>query len=315
MTPLPSLAVLVSCVTFDDQVFNGVPCTQVDEETCNADDAWNAVCVPCEQPYDWTLEYPWFDRTLQEGQTVRPIPDELVTRVAFETNDGAGELDAYFVATHGEDADNADVTIVYNHGNYASIEHYIPRVRYLHEAGYNVFVWDYRGYGKSTITTHPTGAQHLADARKALDVALSQPVPDPDRVVVYGYSVGSLAATSMAVEEHSCALVLEAPFTSFSSITRTDAKLSLGDQFLGSGAWDNFRRMEHYEGPTLGMSGTEDHLFPPHEVEALVRSGSGPSEMWILDGVHHGVSDIGIPEDGLTTYLDRLDGFLAEHCP
>ena len=63
--------------------------------------------------------------------------------------------------------DLAETTIVYNHGRYASIDHYMPRIQMLHELGVNVYVWDYQGYGKSLprrLQIHKTGwttpAQH-----------------------------------------------------------------------------------------------------------------------------------------------------------
>jgi pimeloyl-ACP methyl ester carboxylesterase len=307
------LAWFVGCANLDAFVFNGVHCSTVGPDTCEAiDSPWDAICVPCEQDYDWGRDYPWFPETLAAGESVRPIDPALVRRVPIPTTDGLGTLDAYFVAAHADDPAGPTTTIVYNHGNYAGIEHYQPRLRYLHEAGYNVFVWDYRGYGKSEPPEAPTGEQHLADADAALAEALAL-APDPDRVVAYGYSLGAVAATRMASTSELCALVLEAPFTSIAEITTDNTTLSLGEQFLSEGAFDNFARMATIATPTLGMTGTADDLFFSEDVRALVNTGPGPRELWTLPGVHHGVSDIGIPEAGFGPYRRRVDDFLAEH--
>lgn len=301
---------LAACATLDAFVFSPVHCSTVGPDTCDGGD-WDAVCVPCEEPYDWSLEHPWMDGTLAEGQVVRPVDPALVEAFTLPTDDGEGELDAYFLAAHGEDPDAARVTIAYNHGNYAGIEHYLPRLRFLHEAGYNVLVWDYRGYGKSEPPTTPTPEQHLADGRLALAAALER-APDPTRVVAYGYSLGAITATEMVGGGETCALLLEAPFTSLAEIARDNTTLTLGEGFLSEGSFDNFVRMEAYDGPVLGMSGTADDFFPTETVRALVETGGGPSELWALDGVHHGISDGGVPEAGLDAYLGRIREFLAE---
>jgi pimeloyl-ACP methyl ester carboxylesterase len=300
-----------ACATLDAFVFNPVHCSTVGPETCaDADSEWDAICARCADAYDWERDYPWFPETLPQGATVRPIDPAFVTEASFETADGLATLDAYFVASHRDDPDAATVTVVYSHGNYAGIEHYLPRVRYLHEAGYNVFVWDYRGYGKSEPATTPTGEQHLADADAAWAVA-TELAPNADQVVSYGYSLGAVAATRMAEQGDPCALVLEAPFTTLGAIAQQNTTLSLGEQMLSSGAFDNAARMEVVDAPTLAMTGTADDLFPPDEVRDLVERGPGPREVWTLQGVHHGISDIGIPEAGYADYAQRLGDFLA----
>jgi uncharacterized protein len=301
------------CFTLDSFVFNPVHCTTVGPDTCDPEmPTWDRICVPCEEEYDWTRDYPWFPETLSADETIRPIDAALVRRVPITSLDGEATLDAYFLAAHDDDPAGPTTTIVYNHGNYAGIEHYQPRLRYLHEAGYNVFVWDYRGYGKSLPDTAPTPEQHLADADRAYQKALEL-APDPSRMVAYGYSLGAVAATRMAAEQDPCALVLEAPFTSMEQIAQDNSTLTIKEQFLSEGAFDNFARMEQIDTPTLGMSGTADDLFFTDDVKTLVNTGPGPREMWVLPDIHHGVSDIGIPEAGFDAWRDQIDAFLAEH--
>ena len=202
------------------------------EETENA---WDKVCKACDEPYDFTKDYPWFEQTLEAGQTVRPIDPAHITPVSVATEDGEGTLDAYFIASHGEDAALAGITVVYNHGNYAGIEHYLPRIRFLYEAGYNVFVWDYRGYGKSLPASAPNADQWLADARQMREVA-DEHAPDASRVIVYANSVGGIPAVEMAVHRASCALFLEAGFTSLATVTGGgDDAVSRGGVLLPGG--------------------------------------------------------------------------------
>ncbi len=306
---------ILGCVNLDALVHNPVHCSTVSEDTCEGiDEPFDRVCVPCDEPYDWGRDYDWIAGTLEAGQTIRAIDASLVTPVPIATADGEATLDAYFLESHGEDAGTAGVTLVYNHGRYAGIEHYLPRLRFLHEAGYNVFVWDYRGYGKSDPDVAPTSEQWLVDAAQVLEVARGE-APDPGRLIPYGYSVGATPATAMLDEV--CALVLEAPQPSLSDAAEFGTRLSLPEQFLTSGRLSNYERLEAFDGPVLGMIGTEDEVVAGPDVqEPFIESGSGPAELWVVEGASHGIAGGGIPEDaGVTAYLDRLRSFVDEHCP
>lgn len=306
------LALALGCANLDAFVFNGIHCTAVGPDTCEGPDSpWDQICVPCDEEYDWGRDYPWFPGELTPAESIRAVDPLFLTRAPFETTDGAGALDAYFLAAHADAPDGPQTTVVYNHGNYASIEHYQPRLRALHEAGYNVFVWDYRSYGKSEPVDPPTAEQHLADADAAFAEALRW-APDPSKVVVYGYSLGAIAATRMAAEGRVCAQVLEAPFTSMAQISTDATTLSLKEQLLSDGGFDNRGRMARIDAPTLGMSGTADDFFPTDDVRNLVRTGPGPRELWVLPGVHHGVSDVGIVEAGFGDWRAHVGDFLAD---
>lgn len=307
------LLVLPGCLNLDSFAFNGIPCSTVSEETCSDDTIeWDRVCLACDEPYDWAKGYPWFDQTLEAGETIRPA--EGVVQHTVPSDDGLATFDAYFVPSHGGVPALASTTIFYNHGNYAGVEHYAPRVRMLHELGYNVFIWDYRGYGKTLPPEHPTPEQFLADARQ-MRAYVNSVAPDPERIVVYGYSLGAVAAVEAALSEPGCALFLEAPFTSGSAIGAENGLVRFPDSFLSEGSFDNIRKIEGYAGPLFAMVGTEDTRFPPSSVERIVENAGGTSELWVLDGVHHGVSDIGVPDAGLRDYAEHMRAFLDSSAP
>lgn len=304
---------LTGCVDLDGFVYNPVHCSTVDESTCDLNE-WDSICAPCDVPYDWTEEHPWMDGQLGPDQTIRPIPAEGVEQLTVTSADGEASLDAYWIPSHGEDPLRASTTVLYHHGNYAGIEHYRPRVRVLHELGFNVLVWDYRGYGKSLPDTAPTGEQFLADARTFRE-EVDRRAPDPERVIVYGYSLGAIPTMEASLHRPACATILEAPFTGIRSIARSNSSVGLPETFLSSGSFDNLRKAASLENPVFAMSGTADHLFPPAEVQRIVDAAPTPSRMWILDGVHHGIADIGIVEAGVPEYDAQIASFLADLAP
>ena len=150
---------------------------------------------------------------------IRPIDNNIVMDVDFNSTDGEATLDAYFIPAHGEVADLAETTIVYNHGRYASIDHYMPRIQMLHELGVNVYVWDYQGYGKSLPETAPDSQDWMDDASTALEEVKAL-APNPDQIVLYGMSVGGYPSGEMARQNQNCALILEAAVLSVSRKNR-----------------------------------------------------------------------------------------------
>ncbi len=304
---------LLGCADLDSLVFNGVPCSSVSAATCEDEPVtWDKVCLTCDEQYDWAKEFEWMDGTLQEGELIRS-PDPLtVVRELVPTADGEGELDLYFIPSHGEVSAVAKTTVVYNHGNYAGIEHYQPRVHMLYELGFNVLVWDFRGFGKSLPAAHPSVEQFLADAVTVRD-KVEDYAPDPDKIMVYSFSLGGIPAVEMAVERAACALVLEASFTSISQIISTNSALGMPGSFLSSGRYENQEKIKGYSGPVFAMVGSLDRKFTPATIQEVLDNAPGYSELWLLDGVDHGIGSRGVPEAGFSEYGSKVLSFLEEH--
>ena len=308
-----SLLVLSGCINVDGFVYRGVSCENVNEQTCDGPESvWDRICVPCEDPYDWGATHPWMEGMLEAGDEVRPISNDVVVRAPLATDDGVGELDVYFIPSHGEVPELAETTILYHHGNYGGVEHYIPRLRMLYELGYNVIVWDYRGYGKSMPSTYPTAEQFISDGR-AVRAYADTLAPNPARIVMYAYSLGANAAVDASAHQPGCALVLEAPFTGAGGITR-DAGVAWPDSYLSEGRFNNEARLGDYNGPLFVMVGSEDTFFSPDSVRRLHDAAPTSSKaFWEVPGAGHGVTGGGVPEAGLRDYEMQIRQFIDQH--
>ncbi|MFT4974614.1 MAG: pimeloyl-ACP methyl ester carboxylesterase [Myxococcota bacterium] len=308
------LLVSTGCASLDGFLHNPVPCESVSEATCEDKDSdWDRICTPCDEEYDWSADIAWMEETIADGATIRAIAPEAVQDVDVEGSGGA-VLDAYFIPAHGEHPENSEVTLVYHHGNYAGIEHYLPRVRMAHEAGFSVFVWDYRGYGKSTPAVVPTAEEWSGDARRVRD-AVDEVAPDPERVLLYANSLGAIPAIEMALYRPGCALVTEAGFTSVESLVASNSGVSLPDSMITSGEYNNIEKIEGVAGPLLAMIGDADETFRVEDTRRMVEraaAAAADKELWVLPGVHHGITSIGVPEAGYTDWAEKLDAFLDE---
>lgn len=308
------ILLLTGCMTLDTLVHNPRHCSTVGASTCqDVADPWNKVCLPCEDEYDWERDHDWMDGTLDEGDAIRPVPPERVHDYVLETTDGVGELDVVVLDSHGENPATAGLTILYNHGNYAGLEHYAPRVRMLHEAGFRVVTWDYRGYGRSMPAQAPDGPTFLRDASEVLDFTLGDLATAPDSLVVYANSLGAIPAVEQALLRPGCALILEVPFPGITPTGEDATGLHLPASYFTSNEFENTEKIRDYEGPLLVLVGELDDKFPVETEWAFVDNAGGPAELVVFEGAHHGISNVGVPETGFRAYAETIEGFLADH--
>ncbi len=308
------LLMLAGCADLDFFVHNPVHCSAVSEDTCDQAE-FDAVCVPCDEEYDWQRDYAWLPGTLDEGDAVRPVDPTRVERRTVPTWDDGGALDVYVIEPHGDDPALARTTFVYNHGNYAGVEHYQPRIRMLHEWGVKVIAWDYRGYGKSEPEGIPSHSAFLGDAIQVWDQVVLPEAPDADRIVAYGFSLGTIPTVEQGVHREPCALMLEAVFPGIGPLAEGNTGLSLPGSFLTSGRYENAEKIADYPGPVFVLGGDSDHIVRVADMEEVYEAAPGPKELWVAEGVDHGIQSGGLPEHGMRAYLDRLRGFLEDKAP
>lgn len=138
--------------------------------------------------------------------------------VWFE-NDSGLALHGWWMPAAGE----AIGTVLYCHGNAGAIPDHLSFCAALPSRGFNVFLFDYRGYGQSDAPASPLKRQMLIeDATAALKTVLARPDVDPERVVVMGHSMGGMAASNLVAIRGEAtrlrALALVSAFSSWSGV-------------------------------------------------------------------------------------------------
>jgi hypothetical protein len=92
----------------------------------------------------------------------------------------------------------AAYTILYLHDGSGSLSSTVPALARLHGAGLNVFAIDYRGFGASDASVHPSDARMAEDVAAALDY-LTSTRHIPARVLIpYGTGLGASLAVQLA---------------------------------------------------------------------------------------------------------------------
>ncbi len=137
--------------------------------------------------------------------------------VAFKSTDGT-DLHGWFMPTKEKVPKG---TIVFSHGNAGSLGHHIGFVMWLVEAGYQVFMYDYRGFGKSGGKLDRRGM--IEDVKGAFAYVAGRKDVDSRRLVSYGHSLGgakSVAALAEKQVEGLRAVVIDGAFASYRSMAR-----------------------------------------------------------------------------------------------
>jgi fermentation-respiration switch protein FrsA (DUF1100 family) len=147
--------------------------------------------------------------------------------------------------------------ILYFHGNGGSLQYRVDRFRALVADGTGLVALSYRGYGGST--GRPTEAGLIADAAAAYAFAAAR--YPPQRLVLWGESLGSGVAVALAADHPVGRIVLEAPFTSAVDVGAMaywflPVRLLMKDQFRSD------ERIAAVRAPLLILHGERDRVVP-----------------------------------------------------
>jgi fermentation-respiration switch protein FrsA (DUF1100 family) len=160
----------------------------------------------------------------------------------------------YFVQSNGT---HPHVTVLYNHGRRDNLEYYWDRVELLYKMGFNVFIYDYEGFGMSEGETSESAI--YSDAETALAYICSRSDVDVSQIVIYGFSLGCVAAINLASTTFTpLALVLEAPFASSTTLVQSGTLLDIPSSYVMRGEYNNAEKIKSVRAPLLIMHGESD---------------------------------------------------------
>lgn len=140
---------------------------------------------------DWML----FPRSLANGRYEPAPADVEVWQLAHA--DGV-TTEAMFLAARGPATDAGAPTVVLVHGNAMLMQDWLDWGYDLAERGWNVLIPEFRGYGRSGGT--PVRAALVGDMLDALSTLRADPRVDPERIALYGRSIGGMIAAEVAVK-------------------------------------------------------------------------------------------------------------------
>jgi pimeloyl-ACP methyl ester carboxylesterase len=169
------------------------------------------------------------------------------------------------------------------HGNAGNVGDRVLHATVLTDAGFDVLLFDYRGYGRSSGTPGEQGT--CRDARAALAWLLRQAGVDRSRVLYLGESLGGAVALELALAHPPAGLVLLSAFTSVRDMGRLHYRLV--PRLLVPDAYPSLRRIGELRAPLLVVHGEDDAIVPVEHGTALFRAAPDPKRLRIVPGVGH----------------------------
>lgn len=205
--------------------------------------------------------------------------------VEFTAKDGT-RLHGWFIPSATGPAENAIATVIHAHGNAGNMSAHWPLVSWLPERNFNVFMFDYRGFGKSK--GRPSQAGLLDDTQSAINVVRHRSDVNPQRLVLFGQSIGGanmVSALGNGDREGIRAVILDSTFASYSSIAN---QMIPGSGFFMDDSYNAERFIAEVSPiPVLIIHGKADRVIPWEQGERLYDLTREPKQKITLpDGEH-----------------------------
>lgn len=192
------------------------------------------------------------------------IPEDKIQ--LFTLSVGVENHEIYCLYIGNQNTINTDTVIFYNHGNKDHMDFYWQRAKLLAHTGgkmrYGVMMIDYKGYGLSGGQSSESGL--VEDTKEALSWLYNQGLRS-DRLIIYGFSLGTCPAITIAGDATSvlvpARLITEAPFASTDVMAADGGLLDMPGSYYTSDRFENAEYIKHVEQPFLWIHGTADDFL------------------------------------------------------
>lgn len=147
-----------------------------------------------------------------------------------------------------------------------------------------VIAFNYRGTGESRGKA--TEELVYSDAEQIYDYAVSTLAVDPERIILWGHSIGGAVAAELANRRSVSGLVLEGTFRSGLTMARRMLPFLPVSWFM-TYKFDNESNLRRLKCPVILIHGSHDSTIPSADSEILYEVARGDKDIWIVPGADH----------------------------
>jgi hypothetical protein len=200
-------------------------------------------------------------------------------------------------------------TLLYFHGNGLNIGANAEQASRFHQLGLSVFLFDYRGYGKSK-GVFPSEATVYADAQRAWDYLTQDRKIMPRSIVIYGHSLGGAIAINLAVNHPEAAgLIVQSSFSSALDMARRNWwTVIFPVNILLSQRFASINKVPSLKMPTLYIHGTADELIPFEMSQRLYGATRSSKQLKLFPKAGHN----NVAKVGGITYSQTIQAFVRQ---
>ncbi len=208
--------------------------------------------------------------------------------IYFPTADGE-TLNGWFVPAPRTESGDPTYTLLWFHGNGGNLGHRAADVvRVTRRLGVNVFIFDYRGYGRSS--GNPTEAGVYQDARGALSHLAGRPGVESGRIVFLGRSLGTAVAVELAdslpAGQSPAGIILVSPLTNTKEVARLHNRFN-PLRFLVPNRFNSLARISGIAAPLLIIHSDRDEMIPLEQGQRLYQAAAEPRTLHVWAGAGH----------------------------
>ena len=208
-------------------------------------------------PKDWGMEYE--DVFLDTADKVR--------------------LHGWYIPRQG-----ASKVVLFFHGNAGNISHRGESIKIFHRLGLNVFIIDYRGYGKSAGKPGEKGM--YADAKAAWHYLTGKRAINENDIIIFGRSLGGVIASQLATEVTPDKLIIESAFSSSRDMGREIYPL-LSNVILMRYCFNAAENVKQIRSPVLIAHSPDDDIIPYVLGEKIFQAANEPKTFLKMRGDHN----------------------------
>ncbi|MGD8868322.1 MAG: alpha/beta hydrolase [Gemmatimonadales bacterium] len=235
-----------------------------------------------------------------------PTPALPAARIVEEVwLDSGGDAPVHGLYVGGR---TAVADLLFFHGNAGNLYDRLDNVEMLVQSGFNVLIIDYAGYGKSG--GEPSERRIFADGEAAYRYLLDERGAAPDRLVIFGRSLGAAVAIDVASRNRCGAVIAESAFTSAVALGRLHYAWLPGFLLRGmTQRFDSLSKVGRLRSPVLFVHGQADGIVPVEMGRRLYEASPEPKRWYeIVAAGHNDTVMVGGRE-----YFRRLVEFVREY--
>jgi fermentation-respiration switch protein FrsA (DUF1100 family) len=202
-------------------------------------------------------------------------------------------------------AQSERAVLLYCHGNAGNISHRLGPIEMFHLLGLSVLIFDYRGYGQST--GRPSEEGTYADAEAAWRYLVDAQQRRPEKILLFGESLGGAVAAHLASRNDGGGLILLSSFTSIPELAAGLYPL-LPVRWLSKFRYATIDIIGAIAAPKLIIHSPDDEIIPFAHGKALYEKAAQPKQFLEIKGGHN--ESFFVSAD---IFMRGVDGFVSRH--
>ena len=206
------------------------------------------------------------------------------------------------------DAGPTTPVFLWCHGNAGNISHRLENIKQLFRRGISLLIFDYRGYGRSS--GNPSEAGLYQDAKAAYDYLLHQRKISPDRLILFGRSLGAGVAAEIGLHRPAAGIILEGSFPSIQAMA-DHHYWGLPASWVMDADFNLAQKVRALQLPIFVIHGEADSIVPITLGRQVFEAAQEPKRWYAVAGAGHN----DVPFVGGEAYFREIVGFIQKVLP